>query len=65
MAQDARLPRYHQVRDTLSAEIAAHKWRPEEALPTEAELAATHGGAIGTVRQAVDSLVAAGVVERF
>lgn len=65
LAQDARLPRYHQVRDTLSAEIAAHKWRPEEALPTEAELAATHGVSIGTVRKAVDSLVAAGVVERF
>ena len=32
LAHDARLPRYHTVRDILSGEIAAHKWRPEEAL---------------------------------
>lgn len=65
LAHDARLPRYHQVRDILSGEIAAHKWRPEEALPTEGELAQTHGVSIGTVRKAVDSLVADGVLERF
>ena len=62
---DERLPRYHRVRDMLSAEIAAHKWRPEEALPTEADLAKTHGVSIGTVRKAVDSLVADGVLARF
>ena len=65
LAHDARLPRYHRVRDTLTAEIAAHTWRPGEALPTETELAQTHGVSIGTVRKAVDSLVADGVLERF
>lgn len=64
-AHDERLPRYHRVRDRLSAEIAAHTWRPAEALPPEAALAATHGVSIGTVRKAVDSLVADGVLERF
>ena len=62
---DERLPRYHRVRDALSAQIAAHQWRPEEPIPTEAELAQTHGVSIGTVRKAVDSLVADGVLERF
>lgn len=62
---DHRLPLYHRVRDTLSAEIAAHRWRPEEPVPTEAELAKTHGVSIGTVRKAIDSLVADGVLERF
>ena len=62
---DERLPLYHRIRDTLHAEIAAHKWRPGEPLPTEAELAKSHGASIGTVRKAVDSLVAAGVVERL
>jgi GntR family transcriptional regulator len=62
---DARLPLYHRIRDTLHAEIAAHKWRPGEPLPTEAEFSKSHGASIGTVRKAVDSLVADGVLERL
>ena len=65
LSHDDRLPLYHRVRDTLAAEIAAHKWRAEEALPTEAALAESHRVSIGTVRKAVDSLVADGVLERF
>ena len=34
------------------------------AIPTEAELAASHGVAVGTVRKAIDALVADGLVER-
>lgn len=63
--QDARLPLYHRIRDALQAEIAAQKWRPGQALPTETELARSHGASIGTVRKAVDSLVADGLLERF
>lgn len=62
---DERLPRYHRIRDALSAAIASHRWRPGEPLPTETELAKTHGVSIGTVRKAVDSLVADGVLERL
>ncbi len=62
---DQRLPRYHRVREILSADIAAHRWRPDEAIPTEAALAETHQVLIGTVRKAIDSLVADGVLERF
>jgi GntR family transcriptional regulator len=62
---DHRLPRYHRVREALSAEIAARRWKPEEAIPSEAELAEAHEVSIGTVRKAIDSLVADGVLERF
>ena len=62
---DHRLPLYHRVREALSAEIAARRWKPEEAIPSEAEIAETHQVSIGTVRKAIDSLVADGVLERF
>jgi GntR family transcriptional regulator len=53
------------VREALSAEFAARRWKPEEAIPSEAEIAETHQVSIGTVRKAIDSLVADGVLERF
>lgn len=64
-ALDQRLPRYHRVRGVLSAEIAARRWKPGEAIPSEAEIAEAHQVSVGTVRKAIDSLVAAGVLERF
>ena len=62
---DDRLPRYHRVRDALAAAIAAQEWRAGEPVPTEAALAETHGVSIGTIRKAVDALVADGLLERF
>jgi GntR family transcriptional regulator len=55
---------YEQVRARLIEGISAGRWRPGEALPSEAALASTHGVAIGTIRKAVDSLVAEGVLVR-
>jgi GntR family transcriptional regulator len=49
---------YEQVRARLIEGISAGEWRAGDAIPTEAELAAMFGVAIGTVRKAVDSLVA-------
>jgi GntR family transcriptional regulator len=49
---------YEQVRARLIEGISTGEWRPGEAIPTEAELAGEFGVAIGTVRRAVDSLVA-------
>jgi len=49
---------YEQVRARLIEGISANEWRAGEAIPTEAELARSFGVAIGTVRKAVDSLVA-------
>jgi GntR family transcriptional regulator len=65
MQSDNRLPRYQRLRDELTAQIAAHRWRPGEAIPTELELARTYDVAVGTVRKAVDALVADGLLERF
>src|SRR3954470_17908336 len=52
------LPLYEEVRLRLTESISAGRWGPGEALPAERELAAAFGVAIGTVRKAVDSLVA-------
>ncbi len=61
---DQRLPRYQRVRDHIAEQIAAKTLLPGEAIPTEAELAASHGVAVGTVRKAMDALLAEGLVER-
>lgn len=65
MNADDRLPRYQRLRDELTAQIAQRRWRPGEAIPTEQELARSYGVAIGTVRKAIDVLVAEGLLERF
>ena len=57
-------PLYEQVRARLIEGISAGRWRPGEALPSEAALAAAHRVAIGTIRKAVDSLVAEGALLR-
>ena len=49
---------YEEIRAHLIEGISAGRWRAGAAIPTEAELAAEFGVAIGTVRKAVDSLVA-------
>jgi GntR family transcriptional regulator len=51
-------PLYEQVRARLIEGISAGEWKAGEAIPSEAELARSFGVAIGTVRKAVDSLVA-------
>ena len=61
---DTRLPRYQQIRDDLAARIAASQWTPEMAIPTEAELTAAYDVSIGTLRKAIDLLVAEGFVVR-
>jgi GntR family transcriptional regulator len=65
MHADDRLPRYQRLRDEMVALIAARHWRPGEAIPTEQALAKSYDVAVGTVRKAVDLLVAEGLLERF
>ncbi len=55
---------YEQVRARLIEGISAGEWRPGEAIPSESALAAAFGVAIGTIRKAVDSLVAEQVLKR-
>ncbi|MCC8402519.1 GntR family transcriptional regulator [Paraburkholderia sp. MMS20-SJTN17] len=65
MQASDRLPRYQRLRDEMVALIAARHWRPGEAIPTEQALARSYDVAVGTVRKAVDLLVAEGLLERF
>ncbi|AUT75214.1 MULTISPECIES: GntR family transcriptional regulator [Paraburkholderia] len=65
MHADDRLPRYQRLRDEMVALVAARHWRPGEAIPTEQALAKSYDVAVGTVRKAVDLLVAEGLLERF
>jgi len=58
------LPLYEEVRLRLTESISAGRWRPGAAIPAERDLAATFGVAIGTIRKAVDSLVAERVLVR-
>jgi GntR family transcriptional regulator len=57
-------PLYGQVRARLIEGISAGEWRAGASIPSEAALAATFGVAIGTIRKAVDSLVAEQVLVR-
>jgi len=61
---DKRLPLYQRVRDQIAQGIGK-TWRPGDAIPSEAELARTHRVALGTLRKALDILVAEGLLERF
>ena len=49
---------YEQVRTRLIEGISRGDWRAGQTLPSESELAHSFGVAIGTIRKAVDSLVA-------
>ncbi|MGD9954403.1 MAG: GntR family transcriptional regulator [Burkholderiales bacterium] len=57
-------PLYEEVRAHLTEGIAAGRWKAGEAIPSEALLAGHFGVAIGTLRKAVDSLVAQGALVR-
>lgn len=61
---DDRLPRYQRLRDELAYQISMNRWRPGEAIPTEAALASEYAISVGTVRKAIDALVSEGVLER-
>jgi GntR family transcriptional regulator len=52
------MPLYEHVRAKLIEGISTGRWPPGQAIPSESALATTYGVAIGTIRKAVDSLVA-------
>lgn len=64
LPSDSRLPLYQRLRDELAQQIAHNRWRPGEAIATEAALAAEYAMSVGTVRKAIDALVSDGVLER-
>ncbi|WP_416199560.1 MAG: UTRA domain-containing protein [Pseudomonas helleri] len=64
LSGDTRLPQYQRLRDHLAEQIAQNRWRPGEAIPTEAALSAQYLLSTGTVRKAIDALVSEGILER-
>jgi GntR family transcriptional regulator len=60
-----RQPLYGRLRDAFAEEIVQMRWSREQTIPTETELAQTHGVSIGTVRKAIELLVADGLLERI
>lgn len=56
--------RYGWLAASLRARITQGEWSPGTALPAEVALAAEHGVALGTLRQALALLVAEGLLER-
>ncbi|MCW5576783.1 MAG: GntR family transcriptional regulator [Burkholderiales bacterium] len=57
-------PLYREVQWRITRALAAGEWKPGEAIPSEAELAADCGVSIGTIRRAVDELVAGRILVR-
>jgi GntR family transcriptional regulator len=55
---------YRQVQIALTRKLAAGDWKPGEAIPSETVLAQTFNVSIGTVRKAVDELVADNILVR-
>jgi GntR family transcriptional regulator len=64
LSSDVRLPLYQRLRDQLAEQIANNRWRPGEAIPTEAALSSEYCLSTGTVRKAIDMLVADNILER-
>ncbi len=60
----AGMPLYRAVKRSLLSAIEQARFKPGDALPSEAELGAAFGVSVGTVRKAVDELTAEHVVVR-
>jgi len=57
-------PQYRRVQIALTRKLAAGDWKPGEAIPSESQLARQFRVSIGTVRKAVDALVAGNILVR-
>jgi len=57
-------PLYRRVRIALTRHLAAGIWKPGEAIPSETLLAREFAVSIGTIRKAVDELVAGNILVR-
>lgn len=58
-------PRYLQIIESLKQRLAAKEWDPGDALPGESTLAKEYGVSHGTMRKAVDHMVAQNLFVRF
>src|SRR5215813_15372369 len=64
LSKDLPIPLYHQLKTLLLEQIRTGEIKPNDRLPAEDDLAATHGVSKATVRQALNELAVAGVLRR-
>lgn len=57
-------PMYKRIKLQLTDSLASGEWQPNEALPSEARLAKQFNVSIGTIRKAIDELVAEKILIR-
>jgi GntR family transcriptional regulator len=57
-------PLYKEVKNRLMRGLVAGQWKPGEAIPSEWQLAEHYDVSVGTIRRAVDELVAEKIVQR-
>lgn len=57
-------PVYREIARSITRRLEQGAWKPGEAIPSEARLKEEFGVAIGTIRKAVDELVAQGILLR-
>ena len=62
--KDLPVPLYHQLQEVLKAEIESRRWRADDQIPTETQIAERFGVSKITVRQALQKLVDLGYVRR-
>lgn len=62
VARENFTPFYRQIANAIEADITAGRLKPGQKLPTTRELAEQYRHSPGTVRKAIDVLVAAGVL---
>lgn len=57
-------PLYKEIKRELMAALTTGEWKPGEAIPAERRLSSRYGISIGTVRKAIDELVAENILIR-
>jgi len=57
-------PLYKEVKNRLMRGLVAGEWKPGQAIPSEWQLAGRYNVSVGTLRRAVDELVAENIVQR-
>jgi GntR family transcriptional regulator len=62
--KDLPVPLYHQLQEILRAEIEGRRWRADEQIPTESQIAERYGVSKITVRQALQRLAELGFIRR-
>ena len=62
--QPAFSPLYQQICQSILNSLQAGEWKPQQAIPSEMELAKRYNVSQGTVRKAIDALVAENLLVR-